>query len=440
MRGNEFLDKMELIDPAYVEAADKKPVKQRGAWIKWGATAACLFLVVSGVLSLRQHAIPGWPLSPNSQSTPVPGSYDSGMALYPAETTPPEQSSLGTTEIAPNVSLSSDAITIPALQVNAGFEGYMCYDLSELDNGNPWSEEMNITSLPVYKNLAYDPTGAGIPRGLNEAEMMVQLNSVATALNLEMLETEFIRDGYVEKNGEWVLDETPTRIETETNNGIITVEADGSIEYCLPEDGLALPSEYHFTNSNTTAEEATKVLSYFMEEYKSLLNWTEPRANTFGDYDIFGDFYRSYSLYDASGNDADDILNYNFCYIQFYPNEQGHLTLIRIKNGLENAEKIKDYPIITIQEATERLCNGNYQSSVPLEFPGESSIEKVELAYRTGRLEEILLPYYRFYVLLPDSMNTRSAELGLKTYGIYYVPALPDEYIINMPTYDGRFN
>lgn len=29
MRGNEFLDKMELVDPAYVEAADAMPTKKK---------------------------------------------------------------------------------------------------------------------------------------------------------------------------------------------------------------------------------------------------------------------------------------------------------------------------------------------------------------------------------------------------------------------------
>ena len=29
MKGNEFLDKMELIDPAYVEAADAKPKRRK---------------------------------------------------------------------------------------------------------------------------------------------------------------------------------------------------------------------------------------------------------------------------------------------------------------------------------------------------------------------------------------------------------------------------
>ena len=41
MNGNEFLDKMSLADPAYVEEADR-PVKKRTTWRRWGAMAACL--------------------------------------------------------------------------------------------------------------------------------------------------------------------------------------------------------------------------------------------------------------------------------------------------------------------------------------------------------------------------------------------------------------
>lgn len=45
MRGNELLDKMELIDPAYIEAADAAPNKRKSVWAKWGTLAACLCLV-----------------------------------------------------------------------------------------------------------------------------------------------------------------------------------------------------------------------------------------------------------------------------------------------------------------------------------------------------------------------------------------------------------
>lgn len=53
MRGNEFLDKMELIDPAYVEAADANQKREKNLWRKWGAIAACLCLVVVGVTAYK---------------------------------------------------------------------------------------------------------------------------------------------------------------------------------------------------------------------------------------------------------------------------------------------------------------------------------------------------------------------------------------------------
>ena len=34
MRGNELLDKMELVDLSYVEAADTKPKKKKNVWIR----------------------------------------------------------------------------------------------------------------------------------------------------------------------------------------------------------------------------------------------------------------------------------------------------------------------------------------------------------------------------------------------------------------------
>ena len=177
MRGNEFLDKMELIDPAYVDAADKKVVKQRGEWLKWTVTAACLCLVVSSVFMLRKG------FTPEDTDTPAPNNTGA-QGLYPADNSnQPVATPPSLVETPPAVSLSPDALTIPTLQVAAGFEGYMCYDISELANGNPWSEDMDITSLPVYKNLTYDATGAGVPRGMNEEEMMAQLNSVMASLN-----------------------------------------------------------------------------------------------------------------------------------------------------------------------------------------------------------------------------------------------------------------
>ena len=42
MRGNELLNKMELVDPTYLDAAEKSPAFQRYRWVKYGLVAACL--------------------------------------------------------------------------------------------------------------------------------------------------------------------------------------------------------------------------------------------------------------------------------------------------------------------------------------------------------------------------------------------------------------
>lgn len=50
MRGNEFLDKMSLVDSAYVEAADLMPRRRKNSLKKWFAIAACLCVVTSAAL------------------------------------------------------------------------------------------------------------------------------------------------------------------------------------------------------------------------------------------------------------------------------------------------------------------------------------------------------------------------------------------------------
>ena len=47
MRGNELLDKMELIDPAFVEEAERQPVRKNTVWVRWTAMAACFCLIIS---------------------------------------------------------------------------------------------------------------------------------------------------------------------------------------------------------------------------------------------------------------------------------------------------------------------------------------------------------------------------------------------------------
>ena len=52
MRGNEFLDKMGNVDPAFIEAADIAPKKKKNTWAKWAALAACFCVIVVGAFTM----------------------------------------------------------------------------------------------------------------------------------------------------------------------------------------------------------------------------------------------------------------------------------------------------------------------------------------------------------------------------------------------------
>lgn len=77
MRGNDLLDKMELIDPEYIEAADIRPRQKNSLWIKWGAMAACFCLAAITALTWPG----GWniPIPPDTTS---PASNETGAAPY----------------------------------------------------------------------------------------------------------------------------------------------------------------------------------------------------------------------------------------------------------------------------------------------------------------------------------------------------------------------
>lgn len=52
MRGHEMLDAIENLNPAYIEAAAEKPKAKKAGWLKWGAMAACLAVVVIAGISM----------------------------------------------------------------------------------------------------------------------------------------------------------------------------------------------------------------------------------------------------------------------------------------------------------------------------------------------------------------------------------------------------
>ena len=400
MKANDLLDMIGNTDDSIIEEAKKrkKPVILR--WTKWVAVAACLCLVVGGLFAITRPS-----------RTP------------------------------PDISGGLPQIAIPKYESDGmGFEGLRYYSAEELENGNPWREDIALDTLPVFRNGSYDPSGAGWPIGLSEAEMIAELENAARVLGLEILETKTETNDTKSEYGTIIPGDAIYSIRAITGSGNLIVYADGVLVYYLP-SGYKLPDEYHFTHSNTSDSEAEAVMTYLTETYASFLNYDHPEIVLQGSYSFNGDYTRRYLVYDTGTDMTETILNYNFRTAQFAPDDDGNLMLIRMNDRLRMAEKLGDYPLISVSEAKEKLLDGQYQTSVPVAMPGEKFIAKVELVYRSGPREETLLPYYRFYVELQDADGWQMTQSnGLKTYGAYYVPAIQDDYISNLSTYNGYFN
>ncbi len=403
MKTEKLLNAIGKIDDNLIYGAvNDAKTKKKNIWIKWSAAAAFLAFVIFSV-----------------------------------------------TQFIPKSNFMEELPKLPMLSISEtsseamGFEGYMAYEISELVNANPWNENMEISTLPVYQNpLSYDENF--IEHGADFTIMKTYLLEVANRLGMDTVNLPISDNTPSAEEQAAVLEKTngdipdgyfnPTAVIAEKNG--IEIEVDASLTAKITFDpAVTLPDGYVFSY-DSSYDDIASVAEYLKETYKDLLGMDNPQINIYGgDYDI--DLQQSYKIefYNAANNLTDLILNYNFNRTAFYCDENGDLYMARIFQP-DLSKKVADYPIISAKEAKELLLNGNYITTVPYEMPGENYIAKRELVYRTSKHEKYYMPYYRFYVELPDMKK----DNGIKLYGVYYVPAVNKAYITDMPIWDGSFN
>lgn len=404
MRGNELLDKMELIDSAYVEAADNKPKTKKKISIKWVSIAACLCLIITSITVI--------PRLQNSSSF---------KKLEPIEIS-------------------------EFLDSGMGFEGYSAYDISELTNANPWKENSKISTLPVYRNPMFQGENQPTPKPDFE-KMRKLILDVADRLGLDKNDYTITDNAPNEETKQKIIEKFELLGETvpegyfDPTELILTAEgikikADQTLTAIITfEPAVTIPKKYNFTH-HASYNDKVAVAEYLKTTYNDLIGFKNSLVNVSGgDYNIYNQQSYFIEFFDGSRNQIKQLINYNFNKITFSCDDQGKLHLVTILQP-DLSIKVGDYPIINSTKAKEKLLSGSYLTSVPYDISGKEYVKKVELIYRTVTWEEYYIPYYRFYVELPEE----EAENGLKKYGAYYVPAITDEYIIKMPTYDGSFN
>ena len=404
MKAEDISEAMNNINEDFIESANerRKPKSRKSAWIKWvSAAAAIAVFAFAGAKAFV-------PNRPEQNDNPVGGTeseYESELPMLVYE----ESSAVG-----------------------YGFEGYLAYDISELENGNPWNEKMVFEALPVFKNNSFNEVGIAYP-GIGEETMLKKLNSITGG---EHGEIEYSRVGDF-SSGSGIPDDFVDRIEVDFGNRTIEIQSNGTVVSTYNGfDGEELPDDISFTYTETSECDAYRAISYICQNYCDFLDKGNTTFVTSGDYTFDGEFSRNYRIYDFSGDEINDMLNFAFNEIQLAPNDEGKLMLIRVNDKLSCAEKIGDYPIISTEEAKDMLLDGGYITTAPYEMPGKKYIAKAELVYRSGIGENIWMPYYRFLVELPEMEQ----ENGLKNFGAYYVPAVKAEFITGLPLWNGSFN
>lgn len=351
------------------------------------------------------------------------------------------------------INVASNIVTtsnnLPMLEVSApqsdamGFEGYMAYNASEFVNKNPWSDDADITSLPIYENTLEFYSDYRVANA-DFDQMKAFLLDIAERLGMDIENLE-IKDDVPDAETKTVITEKfggsvpegyfdPTMIFAEKDG--VKIEVDTKMTAAIYFDKpVSLPNEYNFSE-HASYDEMSKAAEYLKEKYSKLIRMENSQANIHGgDYNIYAQQSYKLSFFNSVGDVTQQIINYNFNNVTFYSDDNGNLYMIRVYRT-DLSHKVGDYPIITAKEAKKLLKNGNYVTTVPEKMPGEKYIEKVELVYRNDSYAKYFMPYYRFIVELPDI----ETDNGLKSYGAYYVPAVKKQYISNMPVWDGIFN
>ena len=258
MKSEILLQAIGKIDDELIANAGEIRSKNRiKMWLSCGAVAACIALVVFA------GSVAGW-FSPIESSPELP------------------------------------MLTISEDSGGMGFEGYMAYDISELVNANPWSEDAKLSTLPVFKSKLYRDENMNM-RGMDFEAMRAMLLDTAERLGMdtdnlvitddtpsaEMQAAtvekfasmgEEVPDGYFDPTS-LIVEQDGIRIEVvPAMNAIITFDP----AKVFP-NGLG----FHYYSPY---EDVEKTAEYIKEEYKELLNMYNPITDiNGGDYNIYGE-------------------------------------------------------------------------------------------------------------------------------------------------------
>ncbi len=354
-------------------------------------------------------------------------------------------------------------------QVGMGFEGIMLYSFDEWKNDNPWfglESELYGAEIPAYAfqtpYVSCGGNGSFMVIDCDEDYMREELKKFAKKFGAD------ISDGDIKDNlpKEKELERVRESLEYDLERGYLDSEEE--IEeilknYSRPNNVTAETEDYIFEVSAYESEGYTASVRFkepvdlgisgdgdvreaaeaVAERYgKLILGDGEIVVGIAGgDRNIYGEASDCRGFIYSEGRTAvETLLNYSFGQMNFRINEDG-LTRISVELVDRSYEKLGDYIILgSEEEVLERMRQGKYLTTVPVETPDLEKIASIELCYRSDGL-----PYFKLWIEITDELKKEEGYADLKPegmleYGAYYVPAVIDEYIDGSTPWDGGFN
>lgn len=406
MKKNEkLLQQLGDVDDKFITEADSKPSKNRIKWALIGAmgTAAAGVIIWQGVKNI--------PDKKPDKSIPETKKYGE-IIEFPENT--------GELEIIRTTDPGGGGM---------GFEGFMAYDVSTLLDGNPSRENCEFTELPVFMEPRQEFESHREHHVYNMDEMEEKLKHIASLLTDE--EFKIINNN---SSGDFC--------KAETGDISLSMYPYSSRIYIEFKNSAELPDGYDISNTTDT-DHAMRSLEYLGEKYRDLIQMDTPTPVVFTDFDIYNEPNTTFSLYDLSDDPLTSLINYNFRQVYFYGEKK--LSIISIINEYDYKEFVGMYPIISYDEAYNRLISGDYYTTVWDEHYLPNGINTDEItftgiSYNRTNDYKYTLPYYRFLIELhPERTGDMKLADGMREFGAYYVPAVSPDYLV-IENMDVAFN
>jgi len=350
-----------------------------------------------------------------------------------------------------------------------GFEAHMNKSAAELHRASPaYGREGGIGTMAVYRN-----PGFGKPQRLDEAAAM----EIADKFGKAMGKTYVYEPPYwlspegLEKTREKLGALTPEEGEQAVRQSewsfkcgeeTLSVSDYGGVRVSLY---APLPTGLPQDDSTAASYEANcrQLYGLYAAAVEALTGLRFNMASTAFDYNIYGEKHFETFLYannpgDPLAKQAEDYalkrLTVSWLpekdYVDYGVNSQGQTVETSGHQDAEfwlgfdlaypgESDLLGIYPVMDLESVVAQLRAGNYEASVSAtkEELARATIEEAELIYSAQPWLSTFLPMYRLYLTFPpedldgwNNNNPHLEELGLRNYYVFYVPAVPPEYLV----------